>query len=144
MPGCSIVWVPVPLERSTIQHLLPSHRELLEHHACRIRRLLGVATLKGIRDLGIIVADVRGEFGTSCVTPQVGLEFVVPAPDGRGAVVIPLGMTGLIVLLGAIIPEALPVALQRHAGSIVVVVVDADDEPAIVMLEPNELASTMS
>lgn len=107
--------------------LLPSHHRLIVRHRPRVAELLRVAVTEGLdlRQLGTVVADIRGEFGE--VARSAGSEFVCD-----GVVVVVLGIEGLVVIAAALVPAAVEPILARAPGRVPVLVVDVDDEPALL------------
>lgn len=123
-------------DRDSIRELLPSHRQLLERHQDRLAWMAQVAKLD-IQKLGGIIANTRGEFGD--VAAEAGECFVVADPDEGDVVVLALGLQGLIDIAAAVVPEAVPHILDRLPSTMPILVVDGDDEPALVIVSLNEL-----
>lgn len=117
-----------------VLHPLASHRALLARHRPRLAELLDLAVASGLKKtpLGAIVASSAGRFGTICL--EAGPEFVVHDHDGATASVVVTGLDGLLVIVAATLPEALPCLLARPRGTLPIVIVDAADRPALVLV----------
>lgn len=126
-------------ERASICELLPSHVHLLEEHRNRLCVLAQVAAVNELLldQLSFIVADLRGDFGQACLAEGAGLEFIVRHPPA--AMVIPLDVDGLLAIATDTVPEALGVIADREPTTVPILIVDSDDEPAVVILDANEL-----
>lgn len=125
-------------KRLSILDLLPSHHQLLQRHRSRVAELLNLAVGQDLdpAELGVLVADTAGMFGE--VAREAGDEFVVVGDDSGVAVVL-LGIDGLVLIVASLMPEALSPIIMRPARTITVVVVDADDEPALMFVALHEL-----
>lgn len=126
-------------ERTSIRELLPSHVRLLEDHRGPLVFLASVAEEQGVQtaDISFIVADARGEYGQSC--RQAGVEFLVARDGEPDVMVILLGIDGLLGILSATIPEGVSHVEDRAHGTIPILVVDHEDEPAIIQVDAWEL-----
>lgn len=127
------------MNRPSIRDLLPSHRCLLDHHRRRLIELMGIAIEQGIdpSSMAFVIADTRGDFGIECVS--AGFEFLSLDPDGAASMVIGLGTDGLVVIVAELVPDAVEPMLTRPAGTTPILVVDQDDEPALVFVAISEL-----
>ncbi len=116
-----------------VLHLLASHRALLARHRPRLAELLDLAVASGLKEtpLGAIVASSAGRFGTICL--EAGPEFVVHDHDGATVSVVVMGLDGLLVIVAATLPDALPCLLARPQGTLPIVVVDEVDRPALTL-----------
>lgn len=103
--------------------------------------LTAVAVDSGLAptEMAFIVADTDGGFGRSCVQEGAGLEFLVRT-IAASAMVIPLGVDGLVAILASMVPDGIEPVLTRTAGLVSLLLVDANDEPAIVLLDARRLA----
>ncbi len=98
--------------------------------------LIAVALGVEPTELGFIIADLAGEFGKACLEQGAGVEFVVPAAAARSAaIVIPLDLAGLVAIMNAVLPEAASLVTTKPADGTPFLVVDADDEPAVVFVD---------
>jgi hypothetical protein len=129
-------------ERPSILHLLPTHEALLDRHRARLRELMGLATGAGFAPgtMAFIVADLAGSFGRACIEEGAGIEFLVVI-EGAAAMAVPIGVDGLLVILLDVVPEAVPPVISRPPATVPVLIVDADDEPALVILEVERLGA---
>lgn len=125
-------------ERPSIVHLLPSHTILLQRHRRRLVELTAVAVRTGLnpQEMAFLIANAEGEFGRECL--HAGYEFLIVGAN-ESVMVVPLDVPGLLVTLGAVIPEAAEPVLRRLAGTSPVVLVDGADEPAVVLIDVSEL-----
>lgn len=133
-----------PHPRSTILELLPSHEALVREHEGRVWSLCFIALASGVEasELAFIMADLAGEFGRTCVEQGAGQEFVIGSPStASAAIVIPLDVTGLVTIMTAVLPEDVSLVTTRPPAGMPLLVVDADDEPAVVFLDaPSDVA----
>ena len=83
-------------------------------------------------DMAFIVAE--GMFAQSCVNEGCGHEFEIVGSTIT-TVVIPLDTAGLLEILAAVVPESVMPVITRPTTTTAVLLVDRDDEPAIVLLE---------
>lgn len=91
-------------------------------------------------EMSFIIADLKGEFGLACIAQGAGLEFAVVSSDAE-AVVIPLDVFGLLAILRSVVPDGVEPVVSRATGTIPILVVDAEDEPAIMILGIHELCT---
>lgn len=126
-------------DRDSISKLLPSHRRLLERHRGRLAWMARTAKLN-IAQLGGIIASRRGEFGR--VVAEAGEMFVVADYEQGEVVVLALGLDGLFDIAAAVLPEAVPHIVERAPSTMPILVVDGDDEPALVIVPLKELRSS--
>lgn len=132
-------------ERPRITDLLPTHRELLRRHEQRLVELTRIAQDQhlDLDDLAFIIADASGMFGMNCIEAEAGSEFLVTSNQGVGVMVIPMDVAGLLELLAALIPEGLLPVTTRMPGRVPIVVTDADDEPAVILLPAHRVRSRL-
>ncbi len=132
-------------ERPRITDLLPTHRELLGRHERRLVELTRIAQDQhlDLEDLAFIIADASGMFGVNCIEAEAGWEFLVTLKQGVGVMVIPMDVTGLLELLAALIPEGLLPVTTRMRGQVPILLTDADDEPAVVLLPAHRVRSRL-
>lgn len=130
-----------PDERPRITDLLPTHRELLRRHQPRLVELARMAQDQhlDLADLAFIIADASGMFGSSCIEAEAGWEFLVNSEDAPGVMVIPIDVDGLMAILVAVVPEALLPVTTRMSGQVPILITDADDEPAVLLLPKEKL-----
>lgn len=92
-------------------------------------------------EVAFIIGDMRSEFGTACFEQGAGSEFLVSSSDGEAAMVLVLDVEGLVSILRDVVPEGLEPVVTRPTGTMPILVVDAEDEPAIVILGVGDLCS---
>lgn len=125
--------------RESIQELLPTHRRLLERFQGRLGWMARIAALD-VAQLGGIVASGKGDFGE--VAAEAGQCFVVRDPEEGDVVVVAMDLHGLIDVALAVIPEAVAHILARPPATMPILVVDAADEPAVVLLPLDTLRAS--
>lgn len=130
-------------ERSSILDLLATHVALLARHKQRLIDLMAIALERDLdaADLAFVVADVAGAFGQQCIEQGAGIEFL-SILRGQGTMVYPLDVPGLVALLQGVIPEGMEPVTSKAAGMTPVLIVDGQDEPAIVLMATTELVPT--
>ncbi|MFH1517157.1 MAG: hypothetical protein ABIH17_04660 [Pseudomonadota bacterium] len=115
--------------------LLASHRGLLARHRITMIRLTRLARRLEITESpNFVLAELGGEFAVACT--DAGREFldVDPMDDSKGAWVIPLNAAGMVVLLVSLLREEVEAFLTRPAGTVAILVVDAECNPAVAIL----------
>jgi hypothetical protein len=128
-------------ERASIRDLLPTHRALLQRHRDRLVELMNIAVAAGLAaiEMSFILTDLGSHFGVACLAEGAGREFVVSDRESEPVILVPLGVNGLLVILAAMLPEAVDPVLTRPPGAVPVLIVDADDEPAVALLDVSKL-----
>ncbi len=116
--------------RKTILELLPTHQRLLNRHQGRLVWMVSIAKLDPTQ-LGGIIARADGCFGV--VAAEAGSCFLDRHPEGD-AVVLAMGLWGVVDIAEAVVPEAVQHILDRPPSTLPILIVDCDDEPAVALL----------
>jgi len=117
----------------------PASAQLLRTHQPRLVSLAAIAIERGCSaaELAFIIAE--GLFAETCLEAECGHEFLV-VDAAATTVVIPADVAGLLVILADMISEGVEPVITRPVGTTPVLVVDGDDEPAVVFMETAGLA----
>ena len=118
-----------------------SHLALLRQHRERIQQMLeDINRCHGVEPTEVlfVIADIRGEFGAAWMnvigrenTPMDFREFEA-AREGL-SVCISLRYEGGVHLIATLAPSLLPQIVGRPKGTVAMLVVDAADDPRVVI-----------